>query len=158
MMKKTKLLTIAVLVLVMINLVTLSFFISKEPGDGPGRKAMPREIIIEKLRFDVGQITKYDQLIEVHRDSVRLLDRKIKDNKNTLYNQLAQPYNQKSTEALFLQLATSQATIEKLHYNHFLAIKSLCKPDQLDDYDNLTNELAKIFNPKHPPQHPNHAP
>ena len=123
-----------------------------------GIETMPREIIIEKLRFDVGQITKYDQLIEVHRDSVRLLDRKIKDNKNTLYNQLAQPYNQKSTEALFLQLATSQATIEKLHYNHFLAIKSLCKPDQLDDYENLTNELAKIFNPKHPPQHPNHAP
>lgn len=158
MMKKTKLLTIAVLVLVVINLITLSFFVSKGPDDRPGRKPMPREIIIEKLHFDAEQIAKYDQLIEVHRDSVRLLDREIKDNKNTLYNQLAQPYNQKSTEALFLKLANSQSAIEQLHYNHFLAIKSLCKPDQLADYDNLTNELAKIFNPKHPPQHPNHAP
>jgi hypothetical protein len=119
---------------------------------------MPREIIIEKLDFDAEQIAKYDQLIEVHRDSVRLLDREIKHNKNTLYKQLAQPKNQKSTEALFLQLANSQAAIEKLHYKHFLAIKNLCKPDQLDEYNNLTNELAKIFSPKHPPQHPNHAP
>ena len=158
MMNKTKLLMIAITVLVVINLVTLSFFISKGPGDRPGRKAIPREIVIEKLDFDAEQIAKYDQLIKVHRDSVSLLDREIKQNKNTLYKQLAQPNNQKSTEALFLQLATSQAAIEKLHFHHFLAIKNLCKPDQLDEYNNLTNDLARIFSPKHPPQHPNHAP
>lgn len=76
---------IAVIVLVVVNLVTLSFFISKGPGDQLGRKAMPREIIIEKLHFDDKQIAAYEKIILLHQQKIRSLDDSIRRSKNELY-------------------------------------------------------------------------
>jgi protein CpxP len=53
---------------------------------------------------------------------------------------------------LFLQIASNQTGIERLHYNHFIDIKKLCIPEQLEDYNALTIELAQIFGPKLPPK------
>ncbi|WP_432671303.1 hypothetical protein [Flavobacterium sp. SM2513] len=157
-MNKTKLLTIGVIVLVVINLVTLSFFIINKPHDGRERKAIPREIVIKKLHFDPDQVMQYEQLIKIHKDSIVVLDNKIKKYKNELYRQLTQEEDKKAIDQLFLEIATTQAAIERLHFNHFLTIKKLCKPDQLEDYNELTHELAKIFNPKLPPKDLNRAP
>ena len=157
-MNKTKLLTIAVIVLVVINLSALSFFISNKPPHGMGeRREMPREIVIRKLHFDEQQTKQYELLIDAHRKTVDSLDNTIKGYKGLLYKQLSAT-NTDEKEQLLLQIATTQATIEKLHFNHFVALKKLCKPDQLDDYNELTNELAKIFSPKLPPQDLNRAP
>lgn len=157
-MNKTKLLTIAVIVLVVINLLALSFFIANKPPHGMGeRREMPREIVIRKLHFDEQQTKQYEQLIDAHRKKVDSLDNTIKGYKSLLYKQLSST-NTDEKEQLLLQIATTQATIEKLHFDHFVALKKLCKPDQLDDYNELTHELAKIFSPKLPPQDLNRAP
>lgn len=157
-MNKSKLLTFAVIVLFLINIVTLSFFILKSQkgndikgDDMRGKRPLPREIVIKKLHFDEDQVAQYEALIKVHRDSISAIDDKIKMYKNGLYQELAKTENQDIVDSLFVQIAAAQTSIEKLHYNHFLDIKKLCKPNQLKDYDELTTELAKIFNPKQLP-------
>ena len=137
---------IAVIVLVVVNLVTLSFFISKGPGDQLGRKAMPREIIIEKLHFDDKQIAAYEKIILLHQQKIRSLDDSIRRSKNELYQLLRkESITEHLKDSLFLNLANYQKQIEQ---THFIAIKSICRADQLNDFENLTEELSKIFSPQ----------
>ncbi|MFT5753825.1 MAG: protein CpxP [Flavobacterium sp.] len=152
-MNKSKLLTFAVIMLFLINIVTLSFFIFKgqKGNDMRSKRPMPREIVIKKLHFDDEQAAQYVALIKTHRDSISKIDEKIKMYKNGLYNELSKTDNQNVIDNLFVQIATAQTSIEKLHYNHFLDIKKLCKPNQLKDYNDLTTELAMIFDNKLPP-------
>jgi hypothetical protein len=148
-MNKTKLLTVVIIVLVIINLVALSFFITNKPPhhfrEGRG---MPREIVIRKLHFNDEQIDSYEKIILLHRQKIRSLDDSIRKSKNELYHLL----NEKSVikhqkDSLFLKLANYQNQIEQTHFNHFLAFKSICRADQLSDFEHLTEELGKIFSP-----------
>ncbi|CAM3516710.1 hypothetical protein FLGE108171_01295 [Flavobacterium gelidilacus] len=152
-MNKSKLLTFAVIVLFLINIVTLSFFIFNGQNSNVmrGKRTLPREIVIKKLHFDEEQVAQYEELIKTHRDSISKIDDKIKIYKNSLYKELAKSHNQDVVDNLFIQIAAAQTSIEKLHYNHFLDIKKMCKPDQLNDYNDLTTELAMIFDNKLPP-------
>ena len=155
-MSKSKILTFAVITLFLINIITLSFFIFKAPKERGQRNEMPpmgspKNIVVDKLHFDEEQIAKYDELIKQHSESISEIDNKILTLKNSLYKDLSNPEKKEVTDSLFLQIASNQTAIERVHYNHFLDIKKLCKPEQLEDYKALTNELAKIFGPKSPP-------
>lgn len=37
-----------------------------------------------------------------------------------------------------------------MHFKHFEDIKALCMKDQLDDYNSLTKQLARLFAPPPP--------
>ena len=156
-MSKTKLLTFAIIALFIINITTLSFFIFKGPKNGHNS---PREIIIKKLDFDGNQIVAYDKIIKKHRGSIISIDREIIGLKNNLYKELSNPRKEKVVDSLFLEIGNNQSVIEKLHYNHFLEIKKLCKPEQLENYNLLTSELTRLFNPNNPkrPKHNEHHP
>lgn len=155
-MSKSKLLTFAVIALFLINIITLSFFIFKAPKERGQRnetppKHSPKSIVVDKLHFDKEQVVKYDELIKQHSESISEIDNKIIALKNSLYKNLSNPENKEVTDSLFLQIASNQTTIERLHYNHFLDIKKLCKPEQIEDFNDLTIELAEIFGAKLPP-------
>lgn len=107
---------------------------------------MPREIVIEKLHFDEGQIMAYEKMIRLHQDKIRSLDDSIRICKNELYhllNENSASNNRK--DSLFATLAHLQEQIEKTHYNHFVEIKAICRKDQLEDFKELTEELSSIF-------------
>lgn len=149
MMNRTRLLTFAVIALFLINILTLSFlFFNKGPRPNDRNKQKPREIIIKKLNFDESQISSFDKLIKNHESAIDLLDLEIRNTKNNLYNQLSKNNNEKEVDSILNTLNKYKAEIELVHYNHFSDIKKLCKTDQLDNYNQLTKELAKIFAPK----------
>lgn len=155
-MSKSKLLTIAVIALFLINVITLSFFIFKAPKERGERNEMPpmrspKNIVINKLHFDKEQVANYEELIEQHLKLISEIDNKTIVLKNKLYQELSNLDNKVVIDSLFLQIATNQTAIEKIHFNHFLDIKKLCKPEQIEDYNALTNELAEIFGKKLPP-------
>lgn len=152
-MNKTKLLSIAVIALLVLNFGILGFlFLSK--GHEPNGRKMPREIIIERLHFDKNQIVEYEKIIKEHRKAIRNLDDSIRNTKNELYQLLnEEKINSVEKDSLYLKLANYQKQIEITHFNHFLEIKSLCKKEQLDDFKNLTEKLSKIFSHKPRPIH-----
>lgn len=157
-MERTKLLTISVIGLLVINLATLGFlFLNGPKGHRPhhGGRPEPKQIIIEKLHFDAAQQKEYDKLIEWHHGEIKRLDDNIRKAKNDLYSQLSSTeINTKTKDSLIVVINTNQKQIEQTHFKHFEDIKKLCHKDQLDDYNSLTEELSRIFAPKpHRPRH-----
>ncbi|MDN3675870.1 hypothetical protein QWY90_00745 [Flavobacterium paronense] len=44
--------------------------------------------------------------------------------------------------------------MKKTHFKHFVDIKKLCHKDQMEDFNELTEDLGRIFAPK--PRRPRH--
>ena len=158
-MEKTKLLTITVIGLLVLNLATLGFlFISgpkghKPPPDRPEGRQMPREIIIRRLHFDVNQQKDYDKIIQWHKGEIKRLDYEIREAKIGLYSQLKESQlDLKVKDSLIAVINTNQKQIETTHFKHFEDIKKLCNKDQLEDFNELTEELSKLFSPNKPPR------
>lgn len=143
-MNKTKFLTIAVILLLGINLTTLFLIFSRPPR--PEQYRDPKNIIVEKLEFNNEQIKQYDVLIEEHKKNINLADIKLKSLKNELYKTLAtDKFSLK--DSLINQISIVQREIENIHYEHFEAIKKICKSEQIEYFNDLTTELSRIFSP-----------
>lgn len=160
-MEKSKLLTLAVVALLLLNVGTLVFLFLGKPHPGPGMgpegmgRPRPNEIIIEQLGLDASQIKVYEGLIKEHRQSVDSLDRIIRESKDALYQNLANDSGDAVDTALIAKINAAQKQIELTHYQHFLGIKKLCKPEQKEKFEVLTEELHHLFGR---PPHPRHEP
>lgn len=145
-MNKTSLLILVATVLLVLNLIMLFVFFSPKKS-----RQSPRGVIIKQLNFDDRQIEKYDVLINQHQASIKLQADSIKVNKKQLYNQLAKS-NQQNKDAIINNINKFQKNIEQIHFKHFEDIKALCREDQLEDYNSLTKQLARLFAPPPPPK------
>lgn len=162
-MNRQKLLTIVALGLLVVNLGLVGFLLLRKPPHQPlgggvhaGKHAGPRDIIIERLNFDSTQITAYDDLIREHRIGIRNAEREMREYKSELYQLLAHE-NQAETSAekfdsLICVIGDVQKRIEKINYEHFADIKTLCRPDQLPRFAELTSEIAVLFSHRRHPK------
>ncbi len=116
----------------------------------------PRDLIIKRLGFDADQVAKYDELIKRHRHDIDDADRKVIELKNTLYLGLTKSGDKTQSDSIISEIAWLRKHIEEVHYKHFLDIRSLCKPDQLPEFDELTRDMASLFAPDggHKPPRP----
>jgi protein CpxP len=153
-MTKTRILTILVVVMVLLNAATLVFFLNgNRHGPRPhGRHEVgPKNIVIEKLSFNTEQIAKYEQLITEHRVAINRNDSLMLAVRNGLYKQLVK---QDSTE-IELQLYTIgklQKEVEIVHFQHFQDLRAICTEEQLPAFEELIEELAAFFNGGRLPQ------
>jgi len=146
-MDKIKLLTYAVIGLLLLNVGIIGFlFITRSNRNPEGNHRRPKEIIAEKLHFDVNQIEKYDSIIHIHKYKIDSLDSKNREIKSALYSQLKLPVvNTIVKDSLITLFLSNQKRIEEVHFQHFQDIKSICKASQLQDFNSLTQELGKMF-------------
>jgi len=143
-MTKTKFLTLLVIGLIATNLMLVVSVLRRPPFDGPKHPRMARQIVIDKLHFDKGQIAKYDDLIHWHRSHIDHSQHKIMALKRRLYATLENPADSNSV-ALADSIGKIQSEIERIHYRHFQDIRKLCRPGQLRDYDEVIREITDIF-------------
>ena len=148
-MNKTKVLIYSVIVLIVLNISVLTLLvISKNEArfdHRPDHKS-PKEVVIEELHFDKNQCNQYSKLIDVERKEVRELEEKSKIAHEQLYSLLGKSKtNEKAKDSLLLIISNSQHEIELNHFNHFIDIKKICHPNQIEDFNHLANELARIF-------------
>ena len=142
-MNKIKLLTFFVVILVSLNIGLGCFFVLSNKGF---EKRMPKEIIIEKLHFDKQQIALYEVKIDDHRHEIRTLNDAINSTKNELYQLLnTNTIKEVKKDSLIHLISEQQNQIENVHFNHYLDIKSICKKEQIADFNTLTTELSQIF-------------
>lgn len=140
--------------LLLVSNFVLLYFVLQKPNKGfnPDK---PKNIIIEKLQFDKQQIVSYQKLIDQHRKDISENDFKILAVKNQLYSYLKTKESEIPMDSLTNEIGTIQKEIEEIHFKHFLAIKALCKPEQLSKFDILADNFSDIFNhKKHQKQHP----
>ncbi len=149
-MNKIRVLSIAVVLLILLNIgliVVISLNKPPHPNHPKGNLG-PKNIIIERLHFDATQVVAYENLIIQHQETIQSKEDQLRTAKEKLYTLLAVD-NQTEKVVLIDKINSIQKEIEEIHFNHFLDIKKLCKENQLKDYTELTNELARLFSP-HP--------
>ena len=65
-------------------------------------------------------------------------------------------HDDESEKDAFIEfIIEKQKSIEEVHLNHFQQIKSLCRTDQQDQFESMTEELAQMF-ANHPKPNPEH--
>ncbi|GAB4001174.1 hypothetical protein GCM10028807_56700 [Spirosoma daeguense] len=151
-MERTKLLTISVVGLLILNLLTIGFLVFKSgrqpeftdhqhpPMDGPFR------IIVERLHFDEEQQRQYREMGNQHHRQTEQLNEESVQLFQTYYKLLAQPQpDSAKSSVLVRQIADVQRRIAELNFAHFQEIKSLCRPDQQADFTKLVDDLARLF-------------
>ena len=147
-MTRSRLLSVAVVVLVLLNLTTLGMLLfRKPPHPEHGKREGPKAVIIERLKFDPQQIASYEELIHDHFEKIRSLN----DRMTVLRGRLYDAHDPLPADSLIQLIGATQEEIERTHTDHFARIKDLCKPDQLLLYDALTKDLAEFFRPALPP-------
>lgn len=149
-MNKTNFYILVICLLLISNFVLLYFALQK-PSRGFDPDS-PKNTIIEKLHFDENQIEAYQKLIDKHRKDIKKNNDQILMLKKELYSNLKNDDSKRELDSITTQIATIQKQIEEIHFNHFLDIKALCKPNQLSEFDELTDELTEIFNSKKHPK------
>jgi protein CpxP len=159
-MAPTRLLTIAVIGLLLLNFGLLSFLFWQKPNRHPhGHPAhRPQKEIVHRLSLDEAQQQAYQALIERHKDSVEVLETEIRDTKKLLYTKLQSQGGTEAgeTDSLLARLGAIQVRIEQNHFQHFSALRGICRADQLAAFDELSLDLARIFDRKHPGRPPHH--
>ncbi len=115
----------------------------------------PKDKIVRQLNFDQEQAAAYDLLIKEHRKAIKRKEKTISTSKEALYRLLSSEQSDTTQrEQLLNTIANNKKDIERIHFNHFLKIKAICKSDQLLAYKGLISELSRIFNlPPPPHQH-----
>lgn len=147
-MTRTRVLIVSLVALVSLNLATLSVILfRKPPHPDPRGHGGPRAIIIERLKFDPGQVAAYEELIRDHRHTIDSLDRVMLDLRGQLYD----PQNPQPADSILARIGTTQASIERVHADHFGRIRALCRPEQIPFFDDLSKDLARYFRHGAPP-------
>jgi len=148
-MKKTTLLIGIIIGLLACNGLLLFFVL--RPHEGPKPEG-PKKYIVERLDFSPEQIAQYDQLIEEHQKQVKETEQGILESKKGLFEALNAENPEAKSDSLIQVINGYQAKMEKIHFDHFLGLKKLCKPEQLPAFEELTTELGRLFGPKRPPR------
>jgi len=151
-MERTKLLTVAVVGLLILNLLTIGFLILNtnrprrpEPPN-PNKGSGPALIIIERLRLDAQQERAFQKLRNAHHRQSELLSAQSVELYRSYYGLLASEKPDTARKnALEGQIAENQAAVAKLNFDHFAQIKALCRPDQQADFTRLVADLNRLF-------------
>ncbi len=154
-MNKTKLLTIAVVGLLILNLGMMALFLfnGKPPQHQGGPEGEgPKKIIIERLNFDEGQQKQYEGIITEHRSKTKELNKRSRDLHDELYSLLKNNTIDKTiSDSLIKTITENQKAKEDLNFDHFQKIKAICKSDQLERFNGLVIDLTHLFSPKNGP-------
>lgn len=151
-MNKIKVLVTAVIGLMILNLILLGLIFSHGPlPDGPQDHEAgddgPKHLIIEKLGLNDVQQHQYDSLIQIHQASLNTIENDIALKKAELYRNLQGP-DEHIRDSVIHQLSFDFGRIERTHYDHFIALRNICRHDQLNKFNGLTSELQEIFAPE----------
>ncbi len=155
-MEKTKLLSLLVIVLILINLGTLAYLFFQQGGMthrgfGPVHGGKPDQIIIERLNFDAQQISDYRQLIEEHRSTIQEIEQSGLILRERLFTSLTDTKVNK--DSIIQALSELHIDIIREHINHFESLRGICHEDQKQAFEELSHDLGRLFRPG-PPRRP----
>jgi protein CpxP len=141
-MNRNKFFVIIIFGLLISNIFMIAFFFMNKHEEHSG----PRKIIAERLHFDQSQITQYDRLISEHRKNIAEQEHKEIDLKMSYYALLNKSNTSKIADSLLQEIGKVSMNKEKINFNHFQDIKKICRPNQLQNFNNLINDFEKLFN------------
>ena len=166
---RQRFLTIAIVALVLLNLFSLGGIWILQSGrrssiQGPvhdrhGGKGNIVEFLSEELKLTDEQVKAFKAVRQDLDQGRRFLEREILEARRELVEESFRP-NPDSTkvELLASKIGDNQILLEKLLFDHFVNMKSLCTPEQSRKFDSLLHEILQRCRPPDAPPPPRKIP
>ena len=172
---KNKILTIAVVALIITNLGILVYLWyertqnfnstdrmppgermqrpeGKPPQDRMLSEGGPKEFLIRELKLDEKQKEDYGKLVDEHRAEMKRIREKIRNEKDDMWKEISKPKNENnSAERYAAEIGEDQKQIELITFAHFQKVRELCNDDQKKKFDEVIQEALKMMGPNNPP-------
>jgi hypothetical protein len=137
-------------ILLVANIVMVSFFIMKKDGGRHEKKPEWKSIISGFLKNEIGfdtlQLKQYDLLSDRHKDNMKKMMDSLRIPKEKQFKELALlNFSDSAMDAVADKSAATQRAMELRTFNHLRKIRLLCKPEQLPKFDSL---FGKVLNRK----------
>lgn len=137
-------------ILLVANIVMVSFFIMKKDGGRHEKKTEWKTIISGFLKNEIGfdtlQLQQYDSLSDMHKDNMKKMMDSLRIPKEKQFKELALlNFSDSAMNAIADKSAATQRAMELRTFNHLRKIRLLCKPEQLPKFDSL---FGKVLNRK----------
>jgi Spy/CpxP family protein refolding chaperone len=139
-MNKQRILIIALVVLVLLNITTLSFLwmtkYDKHPHRSKKNKPHVEQYLTRKLDLSTEQAKSFKLAREQHFEQTHELQRSLHDNRKKLTELLSDADTSKQNE-LFQKIANQNIQIEKLNFQHLQNLRSVCTDEQKLKFDSV---------------------
>lgn len=145
-MTKTKFLTILVLLLLVLNAVTLFFLLNKKdsPKNKPGGGRPYSEYLTKQLNLDTLQVAQLKELRDKHKEELGNLwkeDRELQEAKFVLLKEGST--DSVKLDSIVTLIVANKKKFELAFHNHFLQIRALCRPEQVELFNKTLDEMKK---------------
>lgn len=155
--KREKILMFIILFLVLVNSATLILMWMNRPPFLPhhGRPGGPPDkIIIERLKLDEEQIKQFEVIKKEHQGQMREINEQSKELHQKYFELLEnENVNDSIADRYEKQLASLSEQREEYTFIHFKKLKAICKPDQINLFNDFVGELGEILAGPPPPKH-----
>ncbi len=144
-MKTNRILTIAVVLLLVVNIAMLIFMLKgrghhdmKKPGGGPF------DMMVKELNMTEQQQTEFKKLKDEHFTAIKPVFDSVRTLKKSLFGLVKEENLSDSMVNNYSSLISQQqAIIDKLTINHFRKVRALFSGDQKEKFDNFTQKMIQ---------------
>lgn len=168
---KNKILSAAVVILLMINLGILGLlWFERSPKIPPERMNQmdsrhppermppdggPKEFLIRELKLNDKQTQDFLKLVDEHQTDMKRLRDKIRNEKTQLWDNISKSSTEASnSETIASEIANDQKQIELVTFRHFQKVRELCDDTQKKKFDEVIKEALNMMGPNNPPSPP----
>ncbi len=158
---KNKLVTAAIILLLIVNLVTLStIWFMKENGPPlPPQQNGAFDFIVKELQFTPEQVKAYEALRNEHQQQSQQIRIQIGRSKDSLFGLLKETNISDSIlQKASMVGAVLQASLDMLTFEHFKKVRALCTPEQQAKFDQIIQQVMNMIAPPKNPGGPGGVP
>lgn len=157
---QNKLLIRTILVLVVLNLGSITFFTVKEIRSRRVPLLFPKneaykdvsKILKKELNLTNQQVIRFDEIRKRNFEKQSEIKKIIRDEKDAMNIEM---FNKNSDDdkikLLARQVSENEYKMELLRYYQAKELKAVCKPEQLDKFQDLVIEIRDYFRPDNQP-------
>lgn len=142
-MKTNKLLTFAVVLLLVVNVVLLVFmFKGRSHGDRKGRDGNPFDKMVKELNMTDQQQTEFKKLKDQHFATISPVFDSVKSLKKSLFSLVrSENVNDSVVNQYSILISDQRAIADKLTINHLRKVRALFSGDQQKKYDEFVQKM-----------------
>jgi len=160
-MSKTKFLTVALILLLVLNAVTLFIVFHMHLGQKQHERhneESPANFIIESLKLDADQQKQFADLRQQHQAFAKNIHEEGKKLHDEYFDLLKTDNPDKTkVDSIATLMAYHQKELELFTFDHFQKLRAICRDDQKKLFDQTIDEIAKqVGGPPHPDGPPPH--
>ncbi|MGZ3862329.1 MAG: Spy/CpxP family protein refolding chaperone [Bacteroidia bacterium] len=148
-MQSTRFYKIAIAVLVVLNISTLTFmWMAHRQNPAPRGPAGAFEFLAKELKLDDTQLKQFDEMHKaLHEEATQ-----IREKNHAMHHRFFDLLHVQNDSGLVKQLADSmayyQVQMELLTFNHFKKIRGICRPEQQKKFDEVINQALEMMGPR----------